>query len=173
MTLNVERRNRNEALASEGGEMWQKPTAKLATIINLPAIPNKTCWRLRMHSSFTFLSATFTPFPMNSYLMRRTLSLNSQMLMAWSSRNNTPLKRNLLIIKTGVPEWSLPSDLILDSRGQNKNKEVKYGNLLHQQLFSRVINFQWISFWAPVLSIRQGTVVGPLLFRCVCIPVTP
>ena len=172
MTLNIERRNRSEALASERGETWQKPTAKLATIINIPAIPNKTCWRLRMHSSFTFLSTTSTPFPMNSYLMRRTLSLNSQMLMAYSSRNNTPLKWNLLIIKTGVPEWSLPSDLILDSYGQKKNEEVKYGNL-NQQLFSRVTNFQWISFWVPVLSIRQETVVGPLLFRCVYITVTP
>ena len=58
MPLNVERRNRNEALTSERGETCQKSMAKLATVINLPIIPNKTCWRLRMHSSFIFLSTT-------------------------------------------------------------------------------------------------------------------
>ena len=73
--------NRNEALARERGETCQKSMPKLATIINIPAIPNKTCWRLRMHSSFIFLSTTSTPFPMNSYLMRRTLSLNLQILV--------------------------------------------------------------------------------------------
>ena len=41
MTLNIEQRNRNEALASERGQTWQRPTEKLATIINLPAIPIK------------------------------------------------------------------------------------------------------------------------------------
>ena len=156
MTLNVERRNRNKALVSERGETWQKPTAKLATIVNLPAIPNKTRWRLRMHSS---LSTAFTPLNWWTHIiyLRRNLSqkfTNGNGLPGLRKTTNLLLRKpNVLIIVTGVPEWSLTSDLISNSYGQNKNEEVKNGNLLHQQLFSRVVNFQWISLWVPVLSL--------------------
>ena len=156
MTLNVERRNRNEALVSERGETWQKPTAKLATIINLPAVPKKTRWRLRMHSS---LSTAFTPLNWWTHIiyLRRNLSqkfTNGNGLPGLRKTTNLLLRKpNVLIIVTGVPEWSLTSDLISNSYGQNKNEEVKNGNLLHQQLFSRVVSFQWISLWVPVLSL--------------------
>ena len=72
MPLNVERRIRNEALASEWGEKWQKPTAKLTTIINLPAILNKA-WSthaLEFHiliHDFYSLSDELIPYAADSF----------------------------------------------------------------------------------------------------------
>ena len=154
MTLNVERRNRNEALVSERGETWQKPTAKLATIIHTGS-PKQNA--VTSTHALEFVHGVYSLEPMNSYHLFAANSFLKIHKWQWPSlRKTTNLllrKPNVLIIVTGVPEWSLTSDLISNSYGQNKNEEVKNGNLLHQQLFSRVVNFQWISLWVPVLSL--------------------